>query len=72
MKRRVAFILKYLSMSVFAGILYIIICYFKDGKTDIIAALRTSAMLFITLCILAAIAPKLRKVLGFKDDLSEG
>ena len=69
MNRRVTFFLKYLSMSVMAGVLYCFVSYFKNGKTDLNAALRTTVMLFISICVLATIAPKLRKVLGFKDEM---
>lgn len=67
MKKIINEVLKYLFMSIVYGVLTGILKYRTKIVVDINQLIISSFILFIFLCILALIAPYVRKLLGYKN-----
>lgn len=68
MKKIIKGIFKYLSMSIGVGVVYGIIEYWINAEVDIKKIIISSIVYFIISCFFALITPRLRKLLGFKNE----
>lgn len=64
-------IIKYLFLSVFTAAVKGLLSYATGSEVDIKGLVLFAVILFVCFCLLAFLAPRLRKFLGFKDKKQE-